>query len=147
MLPLFVLTTLLATPRPSPLASAHAFLFAASQPAVTASADLRELTRLETVWNNAHQHGDAAALDELWAEDLEVAVPKMPVMKKSSALAFAKTGRMKFEKYETSDVNVRVYENAAVVTGRLQRERSMNGQTMSDDWRFTKVYVRQAGRW
>jgi len=51
---------------------------------------------------------------------------------------------MKFVRYRTSDLRVRVYDNAAVVTGRLQRTRSMNGQEISDDWRFTKVYVRES---
>jgi len=107
----------------------------------------QELERLEKVWNEAHEHGDAEALDALWANDMEIAVPRMPVMSKADALKFARSGRMKFLRYQTSDIHIRVYGDAAVVTGRLQRTRSMNGQEMSDDWRFTKTYVRQAGQW
>jgi hypothetical protein len=110
-------------------------------------ADVHELERLETVWNEAHEHGDADALEKLWADDMEVAVPKMPVMTKADVLKFARSGRMKFLSYKTSDIRVRVYDNAAVVTGRLQRTRSMNGQEISDDWRFTKTYVRETGQW
>ena len=113
----------------------------------THDADVHELERLETVWNEAHEHGDATALEKLWADDMEVAVPKMPVMTKADALKFARSGRMKFLSYRTSDTRVRVYDNAAVVTGRLQRRRSMNGQEISDDWRFTKTYVREADQW
>jgi ketosteroid isomerase-like protein len=109
--------------------------------------DIRELQRLETVWNEAHVHGDAAALDALWSDDLEVAVPRMPVMTKETALSFARSGRMKFLRYETSDIHVRVYGDAAVVTGRLERARTMNGQGVTDDWRFTKVYIREAQKW
>jgi ketosteroid isomerase-like protein len=110
-------------------------------------ADVNELERLEAVWNEAHEHGDADALEKLWADDMEVAVPKMPVLTRADALKFARSGRMKFLSYRTSDLRVRVYDNAAVVTGRLQRRRSMSGQETSDDWRFTKTYVREAGRW
>ena len=110
-------------------------------------ADVHELERLETVWNEAHEHGDAGALEKLWADDMEVAVPNMPVLTRADALKFARSGRMKFLSYRTSDIRVRVYDNAAVVTGRLQRRRSMNGQEISDDWRFTKTYVREAGQW
>lgn len=109
--------------------------------------DVKELMRLETVWNDAHQNGDATALDELWADDLEVTVPKMPVMSKADALGFAKSGRMKFQRYETSDVKVRMYGDAAVVSGRLQRTRTLNGKTLDDNWNFLKVYVRENGRW
>jgi ketosteroid isomerase-like protein len=113
----------------------------------TRDADVHELERLESVWNEAHEHGDADALEKLWADDMEVAVPKMPILTKADALKFARSGRMKFLSYRTSDIRVRVYENAAVVTGRLQRTRSMNGQEISDDWRFTKTYVRETGQW
>jgi ketosteroid isomerase-like protein len=113
----------------------------------THDADVRELQRLETVWNEAHEHGDADALEKLWSDDMEVAVPKMPVMTKANVLKFARSGRMKFLSYKTSDVRFRVYDNAAVVTGRLQRTRNMNSQQVSDDWRFTKTYVREAGQW
>ena len=105
------------------------------------------LTRLETAWNDAHKDGDAAALEQLWAEDLEVDVPGMPPMSKTEALAFARTGRMRFERYDTSDLKVRIYGDAAVVTGRLQRTRVLAGRQSADDWRFTKVYARQDGRW
>jgi len=105
--------------------------------------DVRELQRLETVWNEAHEHGDADALERLWADDLEVAVPHMRVLTKADALGFAHSGRMKFLRYRTSDVRVRVYDAAAVVTGRLERLRSIDGKEIADDWRFTKVYVRQ----
>jgi len=113
----------------------------------THDADVRELQRLETVWNEAHDHGDADALEKLWSDDMEVAVPKMPVMTKADVLKFARSGRMKFLSYKTSDLHFRVYDNAAVVTGRLQRTRNMNSQEISDDWRFTKTYVREAGQW
>jgi hypothetical protein len=78
---------------------------------------------------------------------MEVTVPKMPVMTKADVLKFARSGRMKFLTYGTSDIRVRLYGNAAVVTGRLQRTRAMNGQEISDDWRFTKTYVRETGQW
>lgn len=111
------------------------------------SDDTAELSRLETVWNNAHLQGDADALEKLWADDLIVTVPKMPVMAKEGAVAFARSGHMKFLRYETSDLHIRVYGDAAVVTGRLLRTRSVNGKEMSDDWRFIKVYIRRARRW
>lgn len=117
-----------------------------AQPAAP-DADTRELLRLETVWNEAQLHGDAEALDRLWAADLEVAVPKMPVMKKAEALGFARTGRMAFQSYDTSNLRVRVYGAAAVVTGRLQRERTMGGKSLRDDWRFTKTYIKEGGAW
>ena len=109
--------------------------------------DIKELMRLASVWNEAHEKGDATALERVWAEDIEVTVPRMPVMSRADALTFARSGRMKFQRYETSDLKVRVYGDAAVVSGRLQRTRTLDGKRIDDDWRFTKVYVRREQRW
>ncbi len=116
-------------------------------PQSTREADIRELERLEKVWNEAHERGEADALERLWADDLEINVPRMPVMTRADAASFAHSGRMKFLRYATSDLRIRVYGDAAVVSGRLRRTRSMNGKEISDDWRFTKVYVREGQQW
>lgn len=54
----------------------HSILIAAvftvfqGSPAISKNAaDLKELHRLEAVWNNAHVKGDADALDKLWSND------------------------------------------------------------------------------
>lgn len=105
---------------------------------VSAQRATDDLIHLEALWNAAHKTADAAALDRLWADDLEVDVPGMAPMTKVEALGFARTGRMRFDRYDTSQIKVRSYGDTAVVTGRL------NG---ADDWRFTKVYTRQACTW
>jgi hypothetical protein len=114
---------------------------------VPGATDREELQRLEREWNTAHVRGESATLSRLWADDLEVAVPKMPVMKKAELIKFVDSGRMKFQRYETSDLNFRIYNQSAVVTGRMQRQREINGRTLEDDWRFTKVYQRFADGW
>ena len=120
---------------------------ASAQDRTAREADRVELNRLEEVWNQAHLHGDAEALERLWADDLEVAVPEMPVFKKAELVEFVRSGRMRFQRYETSDINIRVYESSAVVTGRLRRSRVMGTREAADDWRFTKIYVRNGGHW
>ena len=123
------------------------FCLVAWLPQAQPAPETQEFSRLETAWNEAHLKGDAAALERLWSDDLEVAVPRMPVMSKAEALTVARSGRMRFERYETSEIRVRRYGDAAVVTGRLLRTRTINGKQMDDDWRFTKVYARQGGLW
>jgi len=108
---------------------------------------LKELARLESVWNEAHLRGDADALDSLWADDLIVTVPDMPLMDKKDALSIIRSGRMKFRRYQTSDLRTRLYGDTAVVMGQLSRERESASKEFEDDWRFTKIYVRRKGRW
>jgi len=56
--------------------------------------DRADLTHLEDVWNHSHLRSDAEALDRLWADDIEVAVPQMPVLNKDELVAFVRSGRM-----------------------------------------------------
>jgi len=81
---------------------------------------------------------DSDTLSRLWADDLEVAVPKLPVMKKGELIKLVDSGRMKLQRYETSDLNFRIYGQSAVVTGRLLRKREINGREIEDDWRFKR---------
>jgi hypothetical protein len=81
-----------------------------AQPATgtVADRDTAELSRLESVWNDAHLRGDAGALDRLWADDLVVLVPRMAPLSKSGALAFLRSGRMAFRRYESSELSPNV---------------------------------------
>ena len=81
------------------------------------------------------------------ADDLVVVVPGMRTMSKADSLSVFETGRMKFDRYDTSESTIRVYDLSAIVTGRLQRGRRMGDRAVDDDWRFTKVYVQRGGRW
>ncbi len=112
-----------------------------------AASDSARLTQLESLWNAAHLRGDADVLDGLWADDVRVVVPSMAPMSKADALAVLRSGHMKFLRYETSELESRIYRDSAVVTGRLLRAREREGRSTQDDWRFTKVYLRTADGW
>ena len=109
--------------------------------------DSLQLMQLESRWNEAHLRGDADALDRLWDEQLVVMVPGMAPMDKQAVLGFARSGRMRFDRYETSDIRIRVHGDAAVVTGLLWRARTLQEQAVEDDWQFMKVYARRHREW
>jgi ketosteroid isomerase-like protein len=109
--------------------------------------DKAELTRLESVWNEAQLHGDADALGRLWASDLVVTVPRMQVLGRADALAMARSGKIHFDRYETSDIQVHVHGESAIVTGHLRRTRKLGDQVIEENWQFTKAYIREDGQW
>jgi uncharacterized protein (TIGR02246 family) len=111
------------------------------------SPDVREILRLEAVWNEAHLRGDVPALDAICAADVSVIVPGMNPMSKSDILGFWKSGRATITHYESTDVRVVVRGRTAVATGRLARTRDFNGTVMNDHWQFTKTYANDDGRW
>lgn len=106
-----------------------------------------EMLRLERVWNEAHLKGDARALDQLWEESLVVTVPGMAPMAKADSMGVWRSGQVKFDRYETSEVKVSLYGDTAVVTGRLLRTRTFGNRSMDDNWRFTKTYIKRDNKW
>ncbi|MBI3447404.1 MAG: nuclear transport factor 2 family protein [Acidobacteria bacterium] len=123
-------------------------LAAATSPsAADESAARNEIAKLEEAWNQAHLAGDYETLSRLLADDIVILVPGMAPIDKTGALSVFKAGHMKLSRYETTETLTRVYGDAAVVTGRLARTRTMGDRTMNDDLRFTKVWVRRAGAW
>ena len=115
--------------------------------AVATASPADEIAKIEAVWNAAHVQGDVDTLESIAADDIEIDVPGMKPMNKAAAFGVFRGRHMKFDRYETSDTNIRVYGDAAIVTGRLRRTRINDGKTFDDDWRFTKVYARREGKW
>jgi ketosteroid isomerase-like protein len=120
-------------------------------PAMLAGAQVasesEEFLRLERVWNEAHLRGDVKALESLWADDISIIVPGMRRLAKADALEMWRSIPVRFTRYESSDIAVRSFTDAAVVTGRLVRVRDFGGKTAQERWQFTKVYRRGAGGW
>lgn len=58
-----------------------------------------------------------------------------------------KSGSFHYDSREISELTVRVYGSTAVVTGRSNQKGQENGKDYSGDYRFTRVYSKQGGRW
>jgi uncharacterized protein (TIGR02246 family) len=95
----------------------------------------------------AQLHADAAALDRLYADDFIGVGPSGTVRTKPQVIADFTSGTLKFESITTDEVQVRVYGNTAVETGLSTMKGEDKGKTVPQDTRFTRVWVKQQGRW
>lgn len=114
--------------------------------AVTLSA-ADELRSLETRWNLAHLRSDTTSLKQFLSDDALVLLPGLPVMRKQDFLASWRNQRGRLLRHQSSDVTIRTWNDAAVVEGVLAWQRGANNRAPIETWRFTKVLVKQAGRW
>lgn len=108
---------------------------------------VRHLLFLERVWNRAHESADTTALWSLFAGDITVQVPEMPVMRRSDLMRFWRSGRSTISVYSTTDLRVRAAGDSNVVEGLLTRQRDFSGRARVDVWRFRKTYAIRDGRW
>ena len=95
----------------------------------------------------AQIHADATALDRIYAADFIGVGPSGRVRTKPQVISDFTSGDLKFQSITTDDVQVRVYENTAVETGRSTMIGQDKGQTVPRDTRFTRVWIKQEGRW
>ena len=102
---------------------------------------------LEEERNRAIVHGDAAALERMTTDDYTFITLRGELRTKAEIVRDFRSGAAKYQSREISDLNIRVYGDAAVVTGRAGQKGAENGKDYSGDYWFTRVYVKQKGRW
>ena len=90
---------------------------------------------------------DAAALDRIYADDFIGVGPSGTVRTKKQVISDFTSGTLKFQSITTDEVQVRVYENTAVETGLSTMNGKDKGTAVPRNTRFTRVWVKQQGRW
>jgi ketosteroid isomerase-like protein len=90
---------------------------------------------------------DAVALDRIYADDFIGIGPSGTVRTKAQVIADFTSGELKFQSITTDDVQLRVYGNTVVETGWSTMIGQDKGKAVPRDNRFTRVWVKQGGRW
>lgn len=105
----------------------------------------QELKRLENEWLNSYVRGDKQTFDRIVADDFTRTDEsgKFATKAEERALVQAPPASVKAS-LTNEDMRVRVYGNAAIVTGRIvsKVQASLNFQS-----RFTDTFIKRGGRW
>src|SRR5450755_914360 len=105
------------------------------------------IRKLDNERIQAQIHADAAALERIYADDFIGVGPSGTVRTKPQVISDFTSGDLRFQSITTDDVRVRVYGNAAVETGRSTMNGQDKGNAVPHDTRFTRVWIKQQGRW
>ena len=128
--------------------SALAVASGQEQGAVNGSKSVEQIIKtLDNERIQAQIHADATALERIYADDFMGVGPSGTVRTKPQVISDFTSGDLKFQSITTDDVRVRVYENVAVETGRSTMNGHDKGKEVPHDTRFTRVWVKQHGRW
>jgi glucose/arabinose dehydrogenase/ketosteroid isomerase-like protein len=106
----------------------------------------RELKDLVQRYNDAQVKRDRGTLEQIWADDYLYTHSNGAVMNKAQDIADTMSGDMTWTAAKLDDLNVRVYGEVGIVTGRLTMEGRAK-QYASGARRFTDIFVRRGGRW
>jgi ketosteroid isomerase-like protein len=105
------------------------------------------IRKLDNERIQAQIHADATALDRIYGADFIGVGPSGIVRTKPQVILDFTSGDLKFQSITTDDVQVRVYGDTAVETGRSTMIGQDKGKTVPRDTRFTRVWVKQQGQW
>ena len=118
-----------------------------TQPLGDPTKDDRELTQLVKDLNEAVVKADVAVLDRVLHEDYVHHRPRGMVEDRAQYLENRKARRVDFESLVPDEMEVRVYGDTAIVTGRSTAKGTDQYGTMVEQRRWTRVLVRSDGRW
>lgn len=106
------------------------------------------IKKLEEEGRQATLKDDVEATERLLADDWMNTNANGTVTTKPQLLTLLRSSPFNFISIEDHDVLIRGYEGVAVVTGRSVRKRAdQDGKVVSQQFRFTRVYVKRDGRW
>src|SRR5687768_2307690 len=90
---------------------------------------------------------DTVVLNRIYADDFIGVGPSGTVRTKPQVISDFTSGGLKFQSITTDDVQVRVYRNTAVETGRSTMIGQDKNKVVPRDNRFTRVWVKLHGNW
>jgi hypothetical protein len=107
----------------------------------------QELIRLEKEWADAWVKSDVAFFERIMSDDYMWTASEGYVCTKADNIALAKSGEDVITSWVLADIKVRVYRDAAVVTGCQTIKEMYKGEDVSGQERWTHTWVRRSGRW
>jgi ketosteroid isomerase-like protein len=90
---------------------------------------------------------DRALLDRLMAPEFTISDSDGHVRSKSEVLDALAAPDLRFERHQQGNIHISSYGNFAVATGTYLVRVRYGDQVLDKSGRYTRVYVRRAGRW
>ena len=109
--------------------------------------DLEEVRRLDREISVATWAGDAVWFEENLADEYVLITTAGTTRNKREVIRDLATPGLRIEPYEPLDAQVRMYGDAAVVTGRIAQRFTISGVAQTNNIRYTNIYVKRKTRW
>jgi ketosteroid isomerase-like protein len=108
---------------------------------------IREIVEMERQAREASMHRDPDFSQRTLAEDYVAITPLGTVTTKQDTVSARKSGQLRYDSINVSDMVVRLYGDTAVVTARADVKGHQLGEDFSGPYRYTRVWIRRGGRW
>lgn len=108
---------------------------------------MREIIEMERQTKEAIIHRDADFTLRTLADDYVAITPLGQVTTKQETVSARRSGQLRYEALNVTDMVVRLYGDTAVVTARADVKGHQMGEDFSGPYRYTRVWIRRNGHW
>ena len=108
---------------------------------------IREIVEMERQAKEASLRRDADFPKRTLAEDYVAITPLGQVTTKQDSVSARKSGQLRYDTIDVSDMVVRLYGDTAIVTARADVKGHQLGEDFSGPYRYTRVWGRRSGHW
>ncbi len=108
---------------------------------------IRQIVDMERQSKEASLRRDSEFSVRTLAEDYVAITPLGQITTKADTISARRSGQLRYEAMNVTDMVVRVYGDTAVVTARADVKGHQLGEDFSGPYRYTRVWVRRNGQW
>ncbi len=108
---------------------------------------IRQIVDMERQSKEASLRRDSEFSLRTLAEDYVAITPLGQITTKADTISARRSGQLRYEAMNITDMVVRVYGDTAVVTARADVRGHQLGEDFSGPYRYTRVWVRRNGQW
>ena len=108
---------------------------------------IRQIVDMERQSKEASLRRDSDFPLRTLAEDYVAITPLGQVTTKKETISARRSGQLRYEAMNITDMVVRVYGDTAVVTARADVRGHQLGEDFSGPYRYTRVWIRRNGQW
>lgn len=109
--------------------------------------DLADLRRLDRELVVATYTKDASWFTKHMSDDYVLITSSGKLKPRADLVRELGTPGLEFQPYEPAEVNVRLFGDTAVITGRIVQKYTYNGDRVEADLRYTDVWVKSPEGW
>jgi ketosteroid isomerase-like protein len=106
-----------------------------------------EVEQLNRQWMDSYVRQDIAFLERHLSEDYVSTFPDGTVLDKKGEIEALRSGAIALTQMKPSEMIVRTYGEAAVITGQSTIKAKVKGEEVSGEYRFIDVWIRRNNQW
>jgi len=108
---------------------------------------IRQIVDMERQSKEASLRRDSDFSVRILADDYVAITPLGQVTTKKDSITARRSGQLRYDAMNITDMVVRVYGDTAVVTARADVKGRQLGEDFSGPYRYTRIWVRRNGQW